>query len=684
MAITFTSATDSTTVTVNDSLHGALVGDFVTFNSANTGNTTLNGQLNIEHEIQTVPNRNSYTITLSANAAAALSSAGSANADYQLNIGINTAVKGTGWGAAPWSGDLNIAALTTTLAETISKDETDIDVADATGISNNDVIQVRGELMLVTNVSSNTLTVTRGHGGTTQVNDESGVPDTDATITPNTVRLALGNATLSEDYITLIDGSDLASDTSASTVTVDSTASFESSGFLKIEDEVIQYSGKTSTTFTGLVRGVAGTTAATHANNTAIFEATSGFGVEATEATDTGVTLRLWSQDNFGEDLIFNERDGFVFYWDKTLGITSRAKNLIELSDAAPTKSRKVIVSERDRHVICFGANPIGEAVQDRLLVRFSSQENPFLWTPTATNTAGDLRIGSGSEIVTAVKTRREMIVLTDSSVHSMQFIGPPFTFGINQLASAITVRGFNSAVAVGDAVYWMGYDRFYIYDGRVQVIPCSVRDHVFKDFNETQSDKVYAGINSAFGEVFWFYPSATNSGSNGGTDENDRYVVYNYDQKIWYVGNLARTSWVDRGVYQYPMATDSNLVYNHEKGNDNDGTAFTSFIESSPIDIQDGDQFVFLRRMIPDVSFDNSDTGISNDNKQAIFSLKAQRSPAAGFIKTSTNTVTSSTELNHLRLRGRSFGLRVESTTQGVNWRFGTPRVDIRADGDR
>jgi hypothetical protein len=683
MAITFISATDSATVTVNDSLHGALVGDFVTFNSANTGNTTLNGQLNTEHEIQTVPTKNTYTITLSANAAAALSSAGSANADYQLNVGINTAVQGTGWGAAPWGGDLNITTLSTTLAEEIEKDETAIDVASATGISNNDVIQVRGELMLVTNVSSNTLTVTRGHGGTTQVNDEAGV-GTPATITPNTVRLALGNATVSDDYITLIDGTDLASDTSATTVTVDSTASFESSGFLKIEDEVIQYSGKTSTTFTGLVRGVAGTIAATHANNVAVFEATSGFGVEATEATDTGITLRLWSQDNFGEDLIFNERDGFVFYWDKTLGITSRAKNLIELSDAAPTKSRKVIVSERDRHVLCFGANPIGQTQQDKMLVRFSSQENPFLWTPSVTNTAGDLRIGSGSEIVTAVKTRRETIVLTDTSVHSLQFIGPPFTFGVTQIASAITVRGFNSAVAVGDSVFWMGYDRFYVYDGRVQVLPCTVRDHVFQNFNETQSDKVYAGINSAFGEIFWFYPSATNSGENGGTDENDRYVVYNYDEKVWYVGNLARTSWVDRGVYQYPMATDLNLVYNHEKGNDNDGTAFTSFIESSPLDIQDGDQFVFLRRMIPDVSFAKSDTGIADSTKKTIFSLKAQRSPAGGFVKTFTNNVLSTTELNHLRLRGRSFGLRVESTDKGVNWRLGTPRVDVRADGDR
>ena len=176
---------------------------------------------------------------------------------------------------------------------------------------------------------------------------------------------------------------------------------------------------------------------------------------------------------------------------------------------------------------------------------------------------------------------------------------------------------------------------------------------------------------------MFWFYPSQSSA-------NNDKYVVYNYDQKIWYVGNLARSSWIDRGVYQYPMATDSNLVYNHEKGNDNDGTAFTSFIESSPIDVQDGDQFVFLRRMIPDVSFDNSDSDISNDNKQAVFSLKAQRSPGGGFIKTSTNTVSSTTELNHLRLRGRSFGLRVESTTEKVNWRLGTVRVDLRADGDR
>ena len=513
MAITFTSATDSTNVTVNDSNHGALANDFVTFSSANTGNSSLNTQINNEFSITSITNANSYIITLSGNAAATLSSAGSADAEYQITIGINTVVPGDGYGAGTWGAD--------------------------------------------------------GWG----------------------------------------------------------SASSETAG---------------------------------------------------------GGTLRLWSQDNFGEDLIFNQRDGFVFYWDKTLGTSARAKNLLELSDDAPKKSRKVIVSERDRHVLCFGANPIGSDVQDRMLVRFSHQENPFLWTPTATNTAGDLRIGSGSEIITAVKTRRETIILTDTSVHSMQFIGPPFTFGINQLASSITVKGFNSAVAVGDSVFWMGYDRFYVYDGRVQVIPCSVRDHVFQNFNETQSDKVFAGVNSAFGEVFWFYPSETNSGANGGTDENDKYVVYNYDQKIWYVGSLARTSWIDRGVYQYPLSTDSNLVYNHEKGNDNDGTSMLSFIESSPIDIQDGDQFLFIRRMIPDISFDNSDVDASDGQKGVSMQLKAQRSPAGGFIKTSTQTVLSDTELNHLRLRGRSFGFRIQSITPKVHWRLGTPRVDVRVDGDR
>ena len=394
-----------------------------------------------------------------------------------------------------------------------------------------------------------------------------------------------------------------------------------------------------------------------------------------------GDILRVWKHDNFGEDLIFNIVDGAVYYWDNTLGLNTRGLPLTHYNSNAPYIARQTIVSDRDRHVILFGTNAIGETNQDKLLIRFSSQENPFDWVPTATNTAGDIRIGNGSEIVQAVETRREIIVITDSSVHSMQFIGPPFTFGVTQISNQTTIRGVNAAVAVGDSVFWMGINRFYAYSGRVQPLPCTVRDYIFDDFSEDQANKVFAGSNAEFGEVFWFYPSSA-------SNENDRYVVYNYEQKIWYVGNLERTAWIDRGSNEFPIATTSESntatplkMYDHERGFDADGVPITAFIESAPIDIGDGDSFTFIRRMIPDITFDASDSGAT---KEATFTLKSQRFPGSGFTTSKALTVTDTTEQNHTRLRGRSFGLRVESDNQGVFWRLGSPRVDIRSDGRR
>jgi len=402
------------------------------------------------------------------------------------------------------------------------------------------------------------------------------------------------------------------------------------------------------------------------------------------EPADTLATnqLRFWKHDNFGEDLIFNIRGGKIYYWDATTGFTERARDISFYSTSAPVAANQILVSDRDRHVIAVGTNAIGSTDLDPLLVRFSSQEDPFDWTPTATNTAGDLRIGNGSEIVQAIETRREILLITDSSVHSMQFIGPPFTFGITQLSNQTTIRGVNSAVAVGDAVFWMGVDRFYVYDGRVQPLPCTIRDYIFDDFDEQQANKVFAGSNAAFGEVFWFYPSET------GSSENDRYVVYNYEQKIWYHGNLERTAWLDRGINDSPLATTSasntaypSKLYDHEIGSDGDGVAIASFIESAPIDIGDGDSFMFIRRMIPDVSFDRS---ASTATKEAIVTLKSQRSPGSGFTTSKTLTVTDTTEQNHTRLRGRSFGLRIQSNNLGVAWRLGSPRLEIQQDGKR
>ena len=308
------------------------------------------------------------------------------------------------------------------------------------------------------------------------------------------------------------------------------------------------------------------------------------------------------------------------------------------------------------------------------MLIRFSDQENAFDWLPTATNTAGDLRVEDGSTIVQAIKTRREIIVLTDTSVHSMQFIGPPFTFGINRISSNTSAISPMGAVAVEDAVFWMGKNRFYVYEGRVQPIPCTVRDHVFNNLNEDAVEKVVAGVNSEFGEVFWFYPS-------GSSTENDKYVVYNYEQKIWYVGSFGRTAWIDKGVYEYPMASIETLIYNHEKTNDDDGSAMSSFIESSPMDIGEGDNFTFIQRLIPDISFTNSD---SNATNQATFTLKGQRFPGTGFETSKAITVDDSATQSYVRLRGRSFGLRVESSNAQINWRLGLPRVDIRSDGKR
>lgn len=391
--------------------------------------------------------------------------------------------------------------------------------------------------------------------------------------------------------------------------------------------------------------------------------------------------LRIWKHDNFGEDLILNIRGGPIYYWDATTGLNKRARPLASYSTNIPALANQVLVSDRDRHVIAVGTNAIGSTTLDPLLVRFSSQEDPFDWNPTATNTAGDLRVGNGSEIVQAIETRREILLITDSSVSSMQFIGPPFTFGITQLSIQTTIMGSNSAVAVGDAVFWMGEDRFYLYDGRVQPLPCSVRDHVFDNFDFQQADKVFAGSNAAFGEVFWFYPSET------GAAENDRYVVYNYEQQIWYVGTLERTAWLDRGINPFPLATTSannvyaSKLYEHERGTDADGVAITSFIESAPIDLGDGNDFAFIRRMIPDVNFDRSSTSAT---KEATVTLKTQRSPGTGFTTSKALTVTDTTEQNHTRLRGRSFGFRIESDNLGVSWRLGSPRLDVQPDGKR
>ena len=403
-------------------------------------------------------------------------------------------------------------------------------------------------------------------------------------------------------------------------------------------------------------------------------------------------TLRLWSNDNLGEDLIINVRNGGIYYWDKSTS-TAPFSRAVELSDVAgadattPTIAKQIMVSDRDRHVLAFGCDPQDNiGVQDPLLIRFSDQENPLVWSSEATNTAGDLRIGTGSEIITAVETRQQILVFTDSSLHAMQYLGPPFTFGISLLSANTTIASPLAAIAVDDVVYWMGEKDFYVYSGQVQKLPCSVRSYVFGNYNSVQSEKVTCGVNSSFSEIWWFYPSENSS-------SNDRYVVFNYQENAWYYGTLSRSSWTDRGISPYPIAAGlDGYLYYHDLGSDdgsaNPPSAIASYIESSQMSIGAGDNFVFLTKLIPDVTFEGS----VSPAPSVSMTLEARSYPGAAYTSTKSSTVTRSatvpveqfTNEVMVRLRGRSFAFKINSSDTGVDWRLGTPRVALRPDGRR
>ncbi len=401
-------------------------------------------------------------------------------------------------------------------------------------------------------------------------------------------------------------------------------------------------------------------------------------------------TLRVWTHGNFGENLLINVMNGGIYYWQPSGGLTNNpavAISSLAGANTAPTIATKVLVSDVDRHVIAFGCDPLNNiGTQDPLLIRFSDQENVVDWFPTPENTAGDLRLGSGSKIVTAVETRQQILVFTDVSLHAMQYIGPPFTFGINMISENTTIRSPIAVAAVEDTVYWMGKNEFYVYNGGVQTLPCSVKDYVFSDFNSAQAEKCFAAVNSSFSEVWWFYPSSS-------SDNNDRYVVYNYLQRVWYYGTMVRTAWIDRGVEENPIAAARDgYLYNHEVGFDDGSTtpasAITSYIESSQFDIGEGDNFSFVRRLIPDLTF-RSSTALP---PTANFTLKARNFPGGAYLqnnskaveKTASVPVEQFTQDAHVRLRGRSVAVRVDSNSTGTGWRLGSPRIDVRSDGRR
>jgi hypothetical protein len=511
---------------------------------------------------------------------------------------------------------------------------------------------------------------------------------------------------------------------SVTTITVDDTTAFTAAGNILIGSENISYTSKNSTQFLGCTRGLSGAgsgAAASHADNTTVTQSTTFTGWGSPAATGIGIQLRLWSQSNFGEDLIFNPRGGALYYWANAASASTfnRGQYLgpstaivtksgtITTDAYCPTVANFVTVSDASRFVLVFGCNDYGSTVQDPLLIRWSDQESFALWYPAVTNQAGSYRLSHGSNIVTAMQTRQEILVLTDSAIYSMQYLGPPYVWSFQILGDNISIAGPNAIATANNITYWMGTDKFYMYSGRVQTLPSTLREYVYNDINLEQSYQFCAGTNEGYSEVWWQYCSA-------GSTVVDRYVIYNHLENTWYYGdwdnyqnvNQGRTAWLDSSLRAYPMATtygvaggDSNtqLVY-HENGVD-DGTVnpavpIVSQVTSSDFDIGDGHNFGFVWRLIPDLTFDGSNV----NQPTAMFTVLPRANSGApygnsnnpdvvstqNYQNTRTYAIQEFTQQVYVRIRGRQMAFKVSSNELGVQWQLGVPRIDIRPDGRR
>ena len=682
----FVTTSGSAIVTVTDAGHGATAGDFVTFSNADA----VGGlDMNAEFEITSVTSSSVYTVTHSSNASSGATGGGSSTVDveYQISVGQEVNTYGYGWGIDAWNGLKDTGRITDQLNEALDATETGVDVDDGSKFANGDYILVDQEIMKVTGVSSNTLTVTR-----------------DLTTNEGTTTVSAG----SHDGTTHADNTAVTIIFDASDTTINATS-----------------------------------------------------WNEAASSSETVLDSRYWVFENFGEDLLALQSNGKLFKWDKSGGVTTRAA---VVHANAPTASRHLILSTPDRHAILLGTETtIGSTTtQDDLFLRFTSQEDTSTWSPSSTNTAGSFRIQDGSKIITTLRSRGGILIWTDTSLHQLQFIGPPFIFGLTQLASNCGAVSPYAAVDVNGTTFWMSQQSFYMFDGAVRKIPCPVQDYVFDDFSITQQPLVYAGLNSDFNEITWFYASK---------DSNfiDRNVTYNYVEGTWYTNSLARTTWLDYGVYQVPYATQysatvvgdtptvlgatdgSSIIYQHEQGTDNDTEAMECFLQSGDFDIEDGQNILSVSRFIPDfkdqegsaevlLTFkDFSQTTSTTALKNAITSSsstsditvkKSVNLPSEGTILigtelityTSNNTTTgvlggiargasSSTATSHAsnkkvtnytnvrinrstvtptttkidtRGRARQANVVISSTAIGDKWRYGTLRLDVKPDGGR
>jgi len=611
------------------------------------------------------------------------------------------------------AGVITFSASSTTLSAAVtSTSATTIAITDATGFPLSGVILIDSEVISYTGVTDNTLTgCTRGASylisdvstSTTAATHSSG-----AAVTCFTILVThSSHGALINDYISFSDTTALGGNFTTDilnleykiqSVETDSTYTILAKSF---SNATLKFTNLASTSSDSGNGG--SSTVGVYQINTGVTSATSfeGWGASSWGAGpfNTGESsveeLRVWSQQNFGEDLIFGFRNGPVYYWDASNTLSTRAVELASLSGASavPTRQNFILVSDINRFVFCFGTTPIGSATKDPMIIRWSDQEDATNWTPAATNQAGSLRLSRGTEIIAAAQARQEVLVWTDSSLYSLQYVGAGSGVWAAQLVGEqISIASQNSVAYASGVSYWMGKDKFYKYDGSTQPLQCDLRKYVFTDFNTEQYGQVFGGSNEAFNEVWWFYCSSSAS-------DNDRYVVYNYLEHIWYYGSMARSAWLDSGLRAFPLAaTFNSVLVNHEEGVDDNETGTTAaipaFITSADFDLEDGDRFMLMSRVLPDVSFEGS-TATNPAITMSFFPLASSgsgyNSPTSESgvstgvaTRSATSPVEVYTSQIHTRVRGRQLSMKIESSAAGVQWQSGATRIDIRPDGRR
>jgi hypothetical protein len=691
----------SATVTVNDAVSGISpsVGDYVIFTStAAVGGLSISG----EYTVTKVNSSLQYEITASTTATSTASGGGTVTVKYEYPIGGDTYTTSTGWGAGSWSPTDTVALGVNPFS--VASGSTTVTVTQtAHGYLKSAGAFTVGAQYKIVSVGSTDFTLIGASANTVGVIFTATGAGT-------------GSGTASIVWVAFLGATDVLA---TPTVYGFSTGTY---GFRTGTYGMLGYGTAPAIPAT-LINGIAFEITYVNANSytiTIVAAAPSGavgggnsvvaypeFGIRPWgSAADVGIAqqLRIWTNDNFGQDLIIAPRGGGIYYWAAADGVTTRAVLLNTLSTSkgysgqfVPNTTNQILGSAIQRFVIAMGANPYdptnSSTTFDPLLVRWSDQENPYEWVPSVTNQSGEFRLNIGSFIVCGRSTRQEILVWTDAAIYSMQYLGPPYVWGFQLLQDNISIMGPNSSITVNNVTYWMGTDKFYRYTGRVETLPCTLRQYVYQDINQNQNFQVYAGSVEGYNEIWWFYCSAN-------SDEIDRYVIYNYVDDVWYYGNMSRTAWLDSGLRTYPMGADTanfRILY-HENGVD-DVSGLTpvplvSYVQSSDFDIGDGMNFGFVWRILPDLTFNGSTSGVP----QVTMVVLPRQNAGTAYGMPNAPVVASTQSYNtrhtynvqqfdgqvYTRIRGRQMAYRIESTGLGVAWQMGYPRIDIRPDGRR